>query len=190
SSAMPGRATSSCASEPCRITSTPAGTTANARANRARVASSSSRTPAASSASASSWRAAKCSETVSDHAKRALRPVALHLDRLLVGRPVDPLDERLGDAAGRDLPDRLGAHLEVRHLLGRAQRVLVELARRHAHRGPQRAEQRRTAAAQAPAAAVDLRVRAPLVVPEDPPQVLVGVAEPPVLEGRADVVVA
>src|SRR5436190_20036339 len=60
--------------------------------------------------------------------------VALHLDHLLEGGPVDPRRERLGDGAERTEQDRVEARLVALTAVLAAGVVLVELARRYRQR--------------------------------------------------------
>src|SRR5204862_900949 len=62
--------------------------------------------------------------------RRRPLPVALDLDGLLVGRAVDPRDQRLGARAQRPEADRVEAHL-IAVLAADAPRVVIEAAPRY-----------------------------------------------------------
>src|SRR4051794_41470909 len=112
-------------------TSTSPGTTANASARRSRVPSSSSSTPATSSSSTSSWRAAKCGDSVSTQGTgpdlRSARARSLHPDRVPARRGGAALPRELGPYA-HSLEDPLGVLEVARVADGRRQ------ARRPPHR--------------------------------------------------------
>src|SRR5690349_15527977 len=108
--------------------------------------------------------------------------VRRELDDLLVGRAVLPGGLGVGDAAERALDDRVGAPL----VAGRAVRVgRVDLGRGLRHGLPQAVEQGGAAGREVAAAAERAGQRSGHRVAEDAPQVLVDVAPPAVLEGRA-----
>src|SRR3712207_3102564 len=94
-------------------------------------------------------------------ALRGARAMPLNLDRLLERRPVNPVDQRLGDRAERLVRDGVEAPLVAVAALLLAQLVVVELRGRHVERLAQAAGQRLAAAAQAAVAAVLARVGAP-----------------------------
>src|SRR3954468_5384462 len=137
-----GWAAASAASEPWTTTSTSPGTTANASARRSRVPSSSSSTPATSSSSTSSWRAAKCGDSVSTqgtppHVRSGGRP-SLPADcgaaatRSRIDTDVRPRGER--EHAAMDSPDRLSALRDDEHrqlyMIRRRERGMAREARR------------------------------------------------------------
>src|SRR4051794_38824154 len=138
------------------------------RSSRSRAYSSCARTRSASGASRSSWRAVKLSLIVSSQMPLAWHS-GLDLVRLLEGRAVDPVDQRLRRAADRAEVDRVEAPL-----IGvRALRVAaVELGRRDGQCGHERLPQRRAATLQRPATAVDARVRPADLAPQHALQVL------------------
>src|SRR3954447_640151 len=138
-----GWASASWNGPPWTTTATGPGSCAKASARRSRVPSSSSRTPTTSSASSSSWRALKCGLVVSTQLSSA---VTLDLVGLLVGRPVDPRDQRLCDRPERAEPHRVPAPL----VAGLARGVAgIDLGGRLRDRLGQRGLQRRPAAREA-----------------------------------------
>src|SRR4051794_33720620 len=159
------------------------GTRSKRSSSRRRRSSRRSRVRSAKAESPVSWRAVKLSESVSTQGMgRGYLASLKDLDRLLEGGAVLPLDVGLGGAAGRAEVDRVEAHLVVADAAAGVLPVGVA-----ARGGDQALHEAVAAGGELPVAAVDTRVAAAHLHPEQCAQVLVRVDVPAAVEGGAEV---